>query len=233
MSDTPVDQHSGTPRAMLPHEDVSFIYGLVDPLEPGHVRYVGMATRAKRPFEHSTQVYRPCTNPSHFTHWVQKLHSEGREYSVLILESLPKFWSHNLVGQIEVMYINSLRRIGHNLTNTAPGGYHCGSGNHTPETKQKIASSMKGMKRSVETRAKVGIASASRVKTVEWRAKISASLKGHKRTLESLGKQSATLLGHKDSPETIAKRVATRHRNLIKKLEAEIAELLKQQGDIE
>jgi hypothetical protein len=42
-----------------------FIYGLVDPLEPAHVRYVGMALQWKRPFAHAKRASKYYGN--HFT----------------------------------------------------------------------------------------------------------------------------------------------------------------------
>ena len=99
-----------------------FVYGLVDPADVSHVRYVGMATGASRPYAHAKEARSPKTRPSHKINWIRLIQSEGREPSVLVLEELPEGASRSFVGQIETMYIDSLKRIGHRLTNITSGG---------------------------------------------------------------------------------------------------------------
>ena len=53
------------------------IYGLVDPLDAGHVRYVGMAFKAQRPYQHSLSARNKLDKHSHLFHWIRSLHIEG------------------------------------------------------------------------------------------------------------------------------------------------------------
>lgn len=121
---------------------VPFIYGLVDPVDTKHVRYVGMAMRAKRPYMHAdnTRKKRDTKNP-YLTNWIRKVQAEGREPSVLVLEELPEGATRNFTGLVERMYIASLRSIGHRLTNISDGGW---GGDQGPEINAKISASQKG-----------------------------------------------------------------------------------------
>lgn len=207
-----------------------FIYGLVDPLDPGHVRYVGMACRPERPFIHSRWAHWARTRPSHFVHWIRKLHAEGREYVVLVLRELHPTLTRQQVGGAERLIIRALRGHGHQLTNVSPGGEGGRVGGITPESRARISAALARRTVSAETRARIGAASARRVKTPEWRAKISATLKGRKLTTEELAqrlgnqralgavhsetskeRQRAAMTGRKVSPETRA-RMCTAQR---------------------
>lgn len=100
-----------------------FIYGLVDPLDPGNVRYVGMApSKESRPFRHA-QVALSTTVSSYLYNWIRKLDREGRNYHVVLLEELPVGTSRRFLGFVEKCYIKSLREIGHQLTNVSEGGW--------------------------------------------------------------------------------------------------------------
>jgi hypothetical protein len=131
-----------------------FIYGLVDPLEPNHIRYVGVASKyAGRPFIHAQLARRESTEPSHPINWIRKLQREGRDPVVMILEEFPENVSRDispgsLLGFVEDSYINSLRAIGHKLTNQAPGGQ---GGDLGPEANAKRAAKGIGNKYGVGT----------------------------------------------------------------------------------
>jgi hypothetical protein len=185
-----------------------------------------MAMQPRRPLEHARDARRSVKH-SHLFHWIRLLQSGGREPVVLVLEELPEGSSRHFVGLIERMYIDSLRRIGHRLTNVAEGGFGGSCGGHTLETRAAISKALSGRIVSDETRRRVGIASASRIMTPEWRAKISASLTGVKISPEALAKrfgtkralgavhsdeskaqQRAKMLGRVHTKETRAKMVA-------------------------
>lgn len=157
----------------------SFIYALVDPIEPGHVRYVGMATQAIRPYQHAMVACRPSTKPSHLINWVRSIQALHREPQVLVLETCDV--SRQLLGFVEKCYIKSLREIGHRLTNVAEGG----DGGAT----------RLGYRNTEEQKAAVRNAMLGRPKSVEHRANLSAARKGRP--------------GHMQSPEEIAKRNAS------------------------
>jgi hypothetical protein len=121
-----------------------FIYGLVDPAEPGHVRYVGMASaNASRPYEHARINLQPSTQQTYFSNWLRKLLREGRTYSVLMLEELSEGTPRRFVGFVERCYIDSLRKIGHRLTNTAAGGWGGSTGPCSAERRLKISYALK------------------------------------------------------------------------------------------
>jgi hypothetical protein len=147
-----------TPRPIDGYKEPSpFIYGLVDPLDPTHIRYVGLASQPGRPFAH---VHESRNQDTYKARWVKKLQAEGRGYSILVLETLPENCSRGLMGYIESCYIEFLREIGHRLTNATEGGD--GNINPTQETRAKIAAAKKGQKASEETKALLKIKRAAR-----------------------------------------------------------------------
>lgn len=155
-----------------------FIYGLVDPFEPDHIRYVGMAMRERRPYEHATRAYQQ--RASHLVHWILKLHADGRNYQIRKLEELEPHTSRKFLGFVEQCYIASLRKIGHNLTNVHEGGLGGNTGAHTPEVRALISRTHTG-----------------RVFSPERCVAISLRTTGNK-----------SKLGQKDSAETRAKKSA-------------------------
>lgn len=177
-----------------------FVYGLYDPVEPGHIRYVGMAfANAFRPHQHAKWANKPSTQPSHFKHWILKLQEEGRAYGVMILEELSETASYNFTGFVERCYIKSLREIGHLLTNVADGG---NGGDLGPEVNLRISNTKKGKATTTgyrftpEQRANIS-AGLKRIgfnhrqpKTEETRAKIRASRTGRKHSVETRKKMS-------------------------------------------
>jgi hypothetical protein len=177
-----------------------FIYGLIDPLDPGHIRYVGMApSNPFRPHQHRENARRPNTKPSHLIYWIRKLHSEGRTYQVKTLETLS---SPRLLGFVEKCYIDSLRKIGHDLTNGTEGGVGGNTGYFGSDEHRALMKMVQtGRKRSPETRALMAKAKRERPVTLETRAKLSAVLKGRKFSPEVLAKRSATLRAR--TPEQI------------------------------
>ena len=165
-----------------------FVYGLVDPLDAGHVRYVGMSFRAGRPLDHARNA-RGKMRSSHLMNWIRKLQTEGREYIVLVLEELPLDSRREFVGFVEKCYIKSLREIGHKLTNVTEGG-DGGAGNvHTPEVRAQISAAAKG-----------------RIVTDEVRARTRATLMGHAVSDETRAKQSAAKSRYFENPENKLKR---------------------------
>lgn len=83
-----------------------FVYGLVDPAEVGHIRYVGMATANKyRPLGHLQEARRASSPLTYKVNWIRLLLAEGRKPAVLVLEELPTGTSTEFVGFIESCYI--------------------------------------------------------------------------------------------------------------------------------
>lgn len=182
-----------------------FIYGLVDPFEPKHVRYVGMTIgRRLRPFDHMRNA-RKEKKHSHLLHWIRKIQSEGREPSVLILEELFENSSRDFIGFVEKCYIKSLRGIGHRLTNVAEGG---NGGDVGPEGRAKIAATLTGYKHTAEACLNMGASRKGGKFTLERCANISTSLKGKPVPEERRRRIALTLTGRKASAETRAKQSA-------------------------
>lgn len=135
-----------------------FIYGLYDPTDVGHIRYVGMApSNPSRPHVHARRA-RTSTDDSHLLRWIRKIQTEGREPSVLILEQLPNCSGREFLGFVESCYIESLRSIGHRLTNENDGGWGGSNGPHTSKTIAKMKAGW-----TPEIRARVGAASRDRM----------------------------------------------------------------------
>ncbi len=181
-----------------------FVYAHVDPFDPTHVRYVGLASkREDRPYQHMRAARRSKTKRTPHISWIRKLQSEGREPSVLILEELP---SNALLGFVESCYISSLRTLGHQLTNMTLGGYGGDTGRlSTAEERAEMSIFQTGRKRSVETRALIAKAKRELVVKPETCAKLSAVLTGRKLSPESLMKRSVTLRAR--TPEQIQEYV--------------------------
>ena len=175
-----------------------FVYGLVDPAEPGHVRYVGMASvRASRPQEHSKNAHgKRAGRIPHLALWIRKLHSKGREYGVLILEELREDTSRKFLGFVEKCYIKSLRAIGHDLINIAEGGDGGKMGEMSPEGRARNAAAMIGNTRTLGYKH-----------SDESNTKRSESSRRYFAEHPEAGARSgATRLGIKQSPETCLKK---------------------------
>lgn len=181
-----------------------FIYGLVDPLEPKHVRYVGMAMRASRPYDHAKEARSPKTESSYKINWIRSVHSEGRDYAVLKLEELAEGTSRSFLGEIEKMYIASLKAIGHHLTNGTSGGDGGDAfrgHKHTDEVKEAIRKRRTGSVTSAATKEKLSIAGMGRVATEETLAKRSKSCSEFYVTHPEVAKERGVLVSESWTPE--------------------------------
>ena len=67
-----------------------FVYGLYDPLEPMHIRYVGQATREWRPDAHAKEARNPgcAARNTHKLAWIRKL--RRRNPDAFDINSLPE-----------------------------------------------------------------------------------------------------------------------------------------------
>lgn len=202
-----------------------FIYGLVDPVEPCHVRYVGMANvRALRPYDHAKNARRKEKH-SHLLHWIRSLQSNEREPKVIVLEELQTGTSTSFVGTIERYYIKALREIGHRLTNVTDGGESGVCGPFSVEFRAKVGAASKRLWQDTEHRAKMKAARTGLKRSDEARANMSAAQKGRvvkeatriRIALANLGKfvspetrsrQSASIKAAKTTPEARAAAAA-------------------------
>lgn len=170
-----------------------FVYGLVDPAEPGHIRYVGMAFNPGRPLAHSKEA-RTGRRGTHKLNWIRSMHREGREPSYLVLEELSPGVSKKLLGFVESCYIRSLGEIGHRLTNSTAGGE--GLIDPSADVRKRCGDANRGKEFSQERRDKIGEAHRGKKHSAEWTEAIRAS---HVRL-------------NKDRPEVNAKRSASHMR---------------------
>ena len=134
------------------------VYGLVDPNEPGHVRYVGLARQPNRPFSHAQEARR-SSRSSWKLNWIRSIQAVGREPAVIVLEELSfgRLSSSNassgLLGFVESSYIASLKSIGHRLTNLTAGGE--GLIDPAQEVRDKISKSQSAAMAPLEMRKRI------------------------------------------------------------------------------
>lgn len=205
-----------TPCVYVPRVDFRpFVYGLVDPLEPDHIRYVGLARIPSRPFDHARAARRQATRSSYKINWIRKLQADGREPTVLVLEELPESVSTFLIGFVESSYIKSLRQIGHHLTNLTDGGE--GLINPAQEVRDRISASQTKAMSSPEIRKQISdkqkIRLASRPDLLQS-ASISARAQRH--TLEAkqaIGEKSKELWSDPEWHDTHAAKIKTTWSN--------------------
>ena len=212
-----------------------FVYGLVDPDEPTHVRYVGLAgVRASRPYDHAKWARSKRAIATWQVNWIRKVQAAGREPVVLVLEQLAEGASRRMLGFVEACYIKSLLKIGHRLTNVAVS--ENGGHDQTPETRTRISGSLKGRQKSDETRELLRLAwtderrvatrkrqlgntfALGRVQPEEEKQKRAISLLQHHAenpgaavvSEEHRRKIAETLTGYKHTPEACANMGASR-----------------------
>lgn len=166
-----------------------FIYALEDPAAPGHIRYVGMALRPQRPYEHAKKFKRSDKH-SHLFNWLRSMQLQGRTYVVRILETLPESCGRDFVGFVEKCYIGALREIGHSLTNVSDGGWGGNTGDKTPDMRAAVGNANSARVWTPEMRANAREATLARYQNPAERAKHSVP-----RSVESRVKQSAAARG--------------------------------------
>ena len=112
------------------------IYGLVDPLESEHVRYIGKTRVKERPRGHEKEAL-VVDYHTHKIHWILSLLVEGRTYDVITIEQHLITISDEDLNLSEKFYIAKYRSEGHALTNSTDGGD--GVINLSPESRLKIS----------------------------------------------------------------------------------------------
>src|SRR3990167_761993 len=168
-----------------------FIYGLFDPAEPKHIRYVGMTeTDPERPYSHYKSTYNP-----RIVAWVRRLREQGRGYEVRILESFLAGVARQDICEAECDFIALARQRGDDLLNLTDGGEGGNIWRPTAEERKAISDRLTGHFVSPETRAKIGAANRRRIVTPETRAKISAASKGKRISTEQRASMLAAHLG--------------------------------------
>jgi len=191
------------------------IYGLVDPLEPEHIRYVGLAKGTNRALTHMRDAYKYKNDfvNTHKLNWCRKLGSERRMYEVVILEQFDEFEIKEL-GWNEKLWILACKITGHKLTNATIGGEGVFPQLFTPERRAEIGArtkkmwedpefkqrhiermrgnqNLKGTKAAEETKLKQSKAHKGRIQSQDEIQKSANSRRGLQRTPEQRARMSA------------------------------------------
>lgn len=189
------------------------IYGLYDPSDSGHVRYVGYTGRSlvDRLLEHIKGTL--SSRNSHRLSWLRKVLLEGRAPKIfLINETSTEENAHIL----EKLYIREHKRAGHKLTNLTDGGdggdtFSRKSKEEKEKTRVKMCTASKnrkGWKHTIETCARISAGNKKARQDPGVRAKMSIAAKGKNPSVETRTKLSIAAKGRKLSEETCAKMSA-------------------------
>lgn len=133
----------------------SFIYGLVDPKYPDHIRYIGAATNKHRPMCHLREAH-SASYSTYKLNWIRKLLSENRIYTVIILEEFFIDVSKSILTEAEKRHIKEKKQAGHCLTNATDGGD--GLLNPSLETRVKLSLKASRHKHSFESKQRMSYA---------------------------------------------------------------------------
>lgn len=200
--------------------DMTYIYGLVDPLLPRAIRYIGKSNNPRKRL--TRHVYDSKFLSTKLYSWIRGLINEGRRPLLIILEECnlhiwqdrERFW----IGRFDEA----------TLFNVSSGGNGCWL--LSEETRKKVGDASRGIRRSAEsnrknseahkgrrmsqeTKEKIRLAMLNRPPmSTESRMKLSASLKGRPKSEEHRRKLSEIRKGKPNpiSKETRAKMVASR-----------------------
>ena len=118
------------------------IYGLVDPLEPNHIRYVGKTRHASRFYNHRYEALN-CSHLTHKHNWILKLLAAGRSFNMIIIQQCEENISNEYLNDLEVYYIAKYRAEGHDLTNGTDGGDGRDGTSLSDEARKKLSESAK------------------------------------------------------------------------------------------
>jgi hypothetical protein len=170
-------------------QDRYTVYGVYDPREPEHIRYIGctrflLADRMALAFsvaKHAKWNSRP------YWIWLGQIWKQGVRPAVKALYRVRRDedW-----GRAERRWIAKLKSEGHQLLNMTLGG----PGGSGPEHSARTITRLSGQKLSPETRAKISAATTGRKLSPEARAKLSATFKGRKFSPEWRAKLSAAAM---------------------------------------
>lgn len=197
------------------------IYGLLDPREPEHVRYIGRSsTGLKRPKSHGF-ASKLAKDDTYKANWIRKLLDEEIMFDVVVLEL---FDSMEPLNEAEQRWIKQGIEQGWKLTNLSIGGdgpftpmsvkYRerrrqlskqiWAAKQHTPETIAKLRAIKLGVPRSKETKEKIRASCRRPEAIAKWRE----AVVGKPKTEEHKKNLSAAHKGCFPSPETRAKMSA-------------------------
>lgn len=216
------------------------IYGLFDPREPSHIRYIGRSSSGrKRPISHGSAAHL-AADSTYKGNWIRALLREGIMYDFKVLEVVSGL---ERLNEAEQRWITDGFARGWSLTNLTTGG----DGSYTPQSaeyRQRVAEISRqiwatkkhssatiaklkalktGVPRSEETKAKIREAcnrpeaiarmreaNTGRIFTPEHFARLSAAHKGVMMSDEARAKMSAAHKGKVFSAATREKIAAAK-----------------------
>lgn len=153
------------------------VYGLYDPAEPDHCRYVGQTKRLKARLLRHIRMAKAGEGP-YKSAWIGSLLREGR---TPVCRVLAHAVTQADLDANERTWINRLREEGHRLTNLTDGGFG-GTVKGRPmadATKAKLRAAHLGKRLSVEHRAKLSEAARHRKPiSAATRARLSEAQRG-------------------------------------------------------
>jgi hypothetical protein len=191
-----------------------FIYGLFDPIEAAHIRYIGVSNSpAYRLCQHVDEALRLGTS-SYKCNWLRKVLDEGRFPETSVLREATTLEE---AYQLEIQLIEEHLQAGHRLTNASSGGQGPLMHVVSNEARERISASLLGRKngphsaetiqkmREAQRRPEVLAATSAphigKARSPEVRAKIRATLTGHNVSEETRKKMSEARLGKPLSDE--------------------------------
>lgn len=130
---------------------VVLIYGLYDPREPDHIRYIGKTIQplSYRYKDHRDCIKKPKKHWNRKHYWIQSLVDEGIQFGIIqLFKTNEKHWEN-----VERYLIWLYKELGHNITNKHKGGntkHFYDDVNYDPISKEER------YKRFIEGRIKAG-----------------------------------------------------------------------------
>lgn len=204
------------------------VYGIYDPVDPEHVRYIGYTGRnlVDRLASHiegvirnlQKELQRKSVRWAYSQKGIAKIISENRAPEIFVIaEAGTKENAHIL----EKLYIREHRKAGHRLWNLTDGGdggdtFSNKSEEEKENTRKKLSDKVpwnKGKKASAETCEKLSEALKGRKHSIEHRVKIGEALKGRKHSKETRKKISNANKGKSSSMK--GRKFTEEHRKKI------------------
>ena len=147
------------------------VYCICDPAT-NEVRYVGRTTQElnRRASQHNSTAKRKS---NHRECWLNSILCSG---AIPVYYVLDEVCLDNWVDA-EKFWIEYLRFLGANLTNSTAGGDGITSYKHTEMSKEKMSKAQRGRKHSEETKAKIAAASSKYKHSEETKAKLAEKAK--------------------------------------------------------
>lgn len=193
---------------------ITYIYKLVDPREPEHVRYVGKTIDPRKRYLEHIRMAEKRVRICYSSNWVFSLLSENTNPEMIIIEEAT-FENKKDWYERERYWIAYYKELGHRLTNYTDGGEggSFSGREHTDEHKKYMSEVLTGRVFSEETRAKMSASAKGRIQSEEARRKNSLKKTGKRLSEDTKRKLSEANKGREVSAETVEKMLDTKRKN--------------------